>query len=147
VGLMQQACFEFDAQSEDWGASAPMLEQCDEPKPVAGESDVNDHGRTVLVNWVGTGATLRAHDGLCPDGDSFWAPNLLLIQSKLLAGFDVGIDRLAVTSRPDARRHEHRFKTANPLSRNQIRRSAAPQTGPRAAFANAVATPYTGGGA
>jgi hypothetical protein len=144
---MRQACFELDAQSEDWGASAPMLEQCDEPKPVAGESDVNDHGRAVLVNWVGTGATLRALDGLCPGGDSFWVPNLLLIRNKLLAGSGVGVDRLAVTPRPDARWHEHRFKTANPLSRKQIRRSAVPLAGPRAAFANAVATPYTGGGA
>jgi hypothetical protein len=144
--LMRQAWFELEAQSEDWGASATTLERCDEPKPVAGESDVNDHGRAVLVNWVGTGATLRALDGLCPDSDSFWAPNLILIRSKL-AGPGVGFDRLAVMPRPGARQHEHRFETANPLSRKQIRRSAVPLTGPRAAFANAVATPHTGGGA
>jgi hypothetical protein len=119
--LMRQACFELDAQSEDWGASATTLEQCDEPKPVAGESDVNDHGRAVLVNWAGTGATLRALDGRCPDGDSFCAQNLILIRSKLLAG--------------------------SGASRNQIRRSAVPLTRPRAAFADAVATPCTGGGA
>jgi hypothetical protein len=144
---MRQACFELDAQSADWGAWATTLEQCDEPKPVAGESDVNDHGRAVLGNWVGTGATFWALDGLCPGGDSFWAPNLILIRSKLLAGSGVGVDRLAVTLRPGARRHGHRLKTANPLSRNQMRRSAVPLTGPRAAFANVVASPYTGGGA
>jgi hypothetical protein len=147
MGLMRQAWFELDAQSEDCGASATTLERCDEPKPGAGESDVNDHGRAVLVNWVGTGATLRALDGLCPDGDSFWPPNLILIRSKLSAGPGVGVDRLAVMPRPGASQLEHRFKTANPLSRKQIRRSTVPLTGPQAAFANAVATPYTRGGA
>jgi len=125
MDLMRQSCFVLDAQSEHWGASATTLEQCDEPKPVAGGSDVNDHGRAVFVNWVQTGATSRALDGLCPDGDSFWSPNLILIRSKFLAGSGMGVDRLAVTPRPGARR----------------------LAGPRAAFANAVATPCTGGGA
>jgi hypothetical protein len=115
-----------------WGAWARTLAQCDEPKPVAGELDVNDHGRAVLVNWVGTGATLRDLDGICSDGDSFWPPNLILIRSKLLARSDLGVVRLAVTPRPGARR-------------NQIRRSAVPLTGPRAAFADAVAARCTGG--
>jgi hypothetical protein len=122
---MRQAHFELDAQSEDWGTSATTLEQCDEPTPVPGESDVNDHGRAVFVNWVEPGATLRALDGLCPDGDSFWSQNLILIRSKFLTGSGVGVDRLAVTPRPGALR----------------------LAGPRAAFANAVATPCTGGGA
>jgi hypothetical protein len=147
VVLTRQACCELDAQSEDWGASATMLERYDEPKPAMGESDVNDHGRAVLVNWVGTSATLWARDGLCPGGDSFWAPNLILIRSKALTGSDVAVELLVVTPRPGARRQEHRSKTANPLSRNRIRRSPVPLIEARAAFANAVATPYPRGGA
>jgi hypothetical protein len=75
---------------------------------------VNDHGRTELVYWVGTGVASRGvnrpFDVPCPAGDSFWASNLIRIQSNLLTGHAVGVDR-----------HENGRQAGNALSSYEIR--------------------------